>query len=302
MQEIIVMMIFIIILLILFSNKSDSINYSRNVQNTKTDKKKINQIDVEINNKINTSENDYSFNVYKNEWGKHEGFFIIQLDSVLDLLKQKKIETIGYNDLLVCFEWKFVRFKILLRDNFCCQDCGAIDNMHHVHHKYYLKDLMPWEIDENALVTLCRSCHTRRHEIEIIKVYKKAENLFVSTSYQCVKCPRCNGTGYLPQYNHVEEGVCFLCHGNIINKTIFSDRLTKIKNNPVEYCMEKMYDDFLDYINSIPIDFYKNHVHNKFYSEAVSFFSGDYTSLFDAKVAEIKNKKEELDDEDNYPF
>ena len=27
-------------------------------------------------------------------------------------------------------------------------------------------------------------------------------------------CPRCQGTGRLPQYNHVQAGVCFRCGGN----------------------------------------------------------------------------------------
>lgn len=27
-------------------------------------------------------------------------------------------------------------------------------------------------------------------------------------------CTRCGGTGYLPEYNHVEGGVCFSCGGN----------------------------------------------------------------------------------------
>jgi DnaJ-class molecular chaperone len=27
-------------------------------------------------------------------------------------------------------------------------------------------------------------------------------------------CPRCNGSGYLPQYGHVENGICFRCRGN----------------------------------------------------------------------------------------
>ena len=28
-----------------------------------------------------------------------------------------------------------------------------------------------------------------------------------------VKCPRCSGTGLLPQFSHVEKGRCFLCKG-----------------------------------------------------------------------------------------
>jgi hypothetical protein len=26
-------------------------------------------------------------------------------------------------------------------------------------------------------------------------------------------CTRCNGTGYLPQFKHIEGGVCFKCRG-----------------------------------------------------------------------------------------
>lgn len=27
-------------------------------------------------------------------------------------------------------------------------------------------------------------------------------------------CPRCNGTGYLSQFRHVEQGRCFRCQGS----------------------------------------------------------------------------------------
>lgn len=27
-------------------------------------------------------------------------------------------------------------------------------------------------------------------------------------------CVRCNGTGYLPQFKHVENGICFKCRGS----------------------------------------------------------------------------------------
>lgn len=32
-------------------------------------------------------------------------------------------------------------------------------------------------------------------------------------------CPKCQGKGYLPNYKHVEDGICFLCYGSgIITK------------------------------------------------------------------------------------
>lgn len=34
-------------------------------------------------------------------------------------------------------------------------------------------------------------------------------------------CPRCNGTGRLPQYNHIQHGVCFKCGGTqVITKLL----------------------------------------------------------------------------------
>ena len=34
-------------------------------------------------------------------------------------------------------------------------------------------------------------------------------------------CPRCNGTGRLPQYNHIQNGVCFKCGGTqVITKLL----------------------------------------------------------------------------------
>lgn len=29
-----------------------------------------------------------------------------------------------------------------------------------------------------------------------------------------IKCDRCNGSGYIPKFNHVERGICFKCRGN----------------------------------------------------------------------------------------
>ena len=29
-----------------------------------------------------------------------------------------------------------------------------------------------------------------------------------------IKCPKCSGTGHIPQYNHVEDGICFDCSGS----------------------------------------------------------------------------------------
>jgi 5-methylcytosine-specific restriction endonuclease McrA len=79
-----------------------------------------------------------------------------------------------------------------------------------VHHKYYITGLKPWEYDDDALITLCQECHQKRHEIAIPKYRSLSKNIIDA---YCHKCKRCGGSGYLPQYNHVQNGICFNCGG-----------------------------------------------------------------------------------------
>ena len=78
-----------------------------------------------------------------------------------------------------------------------------------VHHTYYQIDKLPWEYPDESLQTLCRSCHERVHEEEIIPVIK-AGGLKLG-NYK--PCTRCYGAGWFPEYSHVENGICFKCSG-----------------------------------------------------------------------------------------
>lgn len=49
------------------------------------------------------------------------------------------------------------------RDIFCCSDCGSDATTLAVHHRYYVKGREPWEYPMFALVTLCETCHSDRH-------------------------------------------------------------------------------------------------------------------------------------------
>ncbi len=81
-----------------------------------------------------------------------------------------------------------------------------------VHHKYYLFSAKAWEYPDSALVTLCEHCHLLEHQHNQIKVYTyNANNQMVDMNY--TPCTRCHGAGYFPQWNHIEQGVCFRCHG-----------------------------------------------------------------------------------------
>jgi len=79
----------------------------------------------------------------------------------------------------------------------------------HVHHKYYQEKLLPWEYPLNALTTLCWICHKELHENQ--KIIRLDEN--GNEKGMLTRCFRCHGTGYFPQYDHVEGGICFRCNG-----------------------------------------------------------------------------------------
>lgn len=81
-----------------------------------------------------------------------------------------------------------------------------------IHHNYYIQGLMPWKYDDKALTTLCENCHKEFHkhnQVPIYSDYTKDE----STARHPIICPRCGGSGYLPQYSYYMNGVCFLCGG-----------------------------------------------------------------------------------------
>ena len=81
-----------------------------------------------------------------------------------------------------------------------------------VHHKYYIKEKLPWEYNDDALITLCNWCHFKLHQDQIIPIYSNVENVLIEL--EPIVCSRCNGAGFFPEYAHVQVGVCFQCKGN----------------------------------------------------------------------------------------
>jgi hypothetical protein len=79
-----------------------------------------------------------------------------------------------------------------------------------IHHKFYINNKKAWEYDNDALITLCESCHEEEHNTKEIFVYALAGSVL----YKAPKCDRCNGSGYLPQYKYYQNGVCFGCFGH----------------------------------------------------------------------------------------
>lgn len=65
-----------------------------------------------------------------------------------------------YSEKLKDDRWLSKRREILERDKFTCQCCGNQEKVMHVHHEFYFINTEPWNYPNEALVTLCDSCHS----------------------------------------------------------------------------------------------------------------------------------------------
>lgn len=84
----------------------------------------------------------------------------------------------NYDELLRDPRWKKRRKQIINRDNKTCTQCGSTKNLR-VHHIYYVEGAMPWEYPDEALVTLCETCHNDYHK-KYKNIVKKKEPAKVS--------------------------------------------------------------------------------------------------------------------------
>lgn len=73
--------------------------------------------------------------------------------------KQEKRELTPYQQKLLDPRWQKKRLEILERDEWACRQCGDESTTLHVHHRYYTRDKEPWEYPNEALITLCHTCH-----------------------------------------------------------------------------------------------------------------------------------------------
>lgn len=78
-----------------------------------------------------------------------------------------------------------------------------------VHHEYYQEGKRPWEYPDEALTTLCWSCHEELHKNIKVQV-RDRDNKYIG-SY--TPCTRCHGSGIKPEFMHVQNGICFGCWG-----------------------------------------------------------------------------------------
>lgn len=183
--------------------------------------------------------------------------------SLIELIIDIDIYKIKYSDILSCVEWKLKRLNILIRDKFTCEDCKVRAESNHVHHKYYIRNQLAWEIEDSALVTLCKDCHSKRHKIEKIKVYENQNGYLKEYSNPTFHCRKCDGSGYLPQYSHVQNGVCFNCNGNYIEEESFHTALRNLKSHSYSYKLGQKRNEYREYLRSICVGDYLNKIDMK---------------------------------------
>jgi len=70
-----------------------------------------------------------------------------------------------YSEKLKDPRWQKKRLKVMERDGFRCFDCGDESKTLHVHHCTY-QGGNPWDTSDEFLLTVCKDCHDKRHEIE----------------------------------------------------------------------------------------------------------------------------------------
>lgn len=114
---------------------------------------------------------DYPVSSYSQESNRKTTINHIKTKNTTDL------DNSTYDRLLQSNNWKITRERILNRDNHKCQWCGKSYNLN-VHHKYYSKYpngklVYPWNYPDNALITLCKDCHTKAHRKPIKTYYRK---------------------------------------------------------------------------------------------------------------------------------
>lgn len=83
-----------------------------------------------------------------------------------------------YKDKLKDPRWQKRRLEILERDNWQCQWCKNTKQTLVVHHLHYYAD-EPWDDPDEALLTVCETCHDHdykvRHDFEkdLVERFKK---------------------------------------------------------------------------------------------------------------------------------
>lgn len=94
--------------------------------------------------------------------------------------------------------------------------CYLPETVLHVHHKYYISNLSPWEYGDEGLITLCQKCHERLHKKLPIPVFKRDFWWLAEIPHEHVAltpCETCHGTGHVYGLPHNSKNYCPVCNG-----------------------------------------------------------------------------------------
>jgi len=92
----------------------------------------------------------------------------MKLIATIDL--QSKVIKGEYALLLSMNQWKVKRNAILARDDCKCRKCNSNANLNVHHRQYHICKItglkkQPWQYQNRYLITLCRTCHVKGHQL-----------------------------------------------------------------------------------------------------------------------------------------
>lgn len=137
--------------------------------------------------------------------------FLADIDTIKNVPKDELVINNGITEFGLQFHVFGKRGQQFLDNNFVIPILVENPISMHVHHKFYVQNKLPWEYDDNALITLCNNCHFELHEHSIIHYYSFVDGELRNLNY--TPCSRCNGAGVFPEYRRIQNGVCFRCNG-----------------------------------------------------------------------------------------
>jgi len=138
---------------------------------------------------------------------------VSQIIDLTDIEYEKAISESGYGKYFDLLEGVFVdsptKFSTKKYERLPSRQRRDKNIKLEVHHLYYIWKKFPWEYNKSALITLCDNCHELQHQ-QITKIYVDDK---LDEIKELVICQRCGGLGYIPEYKHVQNGICFNCGG-----------------------------------------------------------------------------------------
>jgi len=74
---------------------------------------------------------------------------------------------IPYKEKLKDPQWLEKRGEIVERDNYTCRYCATTSNLQVHHFCYNAETRNPWDVEDECLVTLCKTCHFNNHRLDL---------------------------------------------------------------------------------------------------------------------------------------